>query len=83
MNYYIFVHYKLFIILIGSDGANKKNAQAKEGLKEKTLKLQFLSTTVTILDSRDYDARLLQNGEILCIFKACERKYLDGICPAV
>ena len=36
LNYYFYVHCKLFIILIDSNGANKKNAQAKEGLKEKT-----------------------------------------------
>ena len=83
LNYYFFVHCKLFIILIGSDEANKKNSQAKDGLKEKTLKLKFFSTTVKMLDSRDCDARLLRSGGILCIFKACERKSLGGLCDAV
>ena len=44
LNYYFLIHCKLFIILIVSNGANeKKNTQAKEGLKEKTFKLKFFS----------------------------------------
>ena len=55
-------------------GGTKRNAQAKEGLKEKTLKLKFLAITVKILDSRDCDPRLMRSEGILCIVNSKRAK---------